>query len=88
MKYSYVSCNTRALENNPRVYFEICRGTPQDTRVFVNLVESCTVHYVAIFIKPTGDVIVPYGMKILHGIIFYGFTVGAITVKFNSVKYY
>ena len=25
---------------------------------------------------------------ILHGIKFYGFTVGAITVKFNSVKYY
>ena len=27
-----------------------------------------------------------YGMKILHGIKFYGFTVGAITVKFNSVN--
>ena len=44
MKYLYVRCNTRALENNPRVFFEICRGTPQDSRVFVNLVESCTVY--------------------------------------------
>ena len=43
MKYSYVRCNTRAFENNPRVIFEICRGTPEDTRFFVNLVESCTV---------------------------------------------
>ena len=31
---------------------------------------------------------IPYGMKILHGIKFYGFTVSVITVKFNSVKYY
>ena len=31
---------------------------------------------------------IPYGMKILHGIKFYGFTVSAITVKFNSLKYY
>ena len=30
----------------------------------------------------------PYGTKILHGIKFYGFTVGAMTVNFNSVKYY
>ena len=43
MKYLHVRCNTRALENNPRVFFEICQGTPQDTRVFVNLVVSCTV---------------------------------------------
>ena len=40
----HVRCNTRALENNPRVFFEICRGTPQDTRVFVKVV-SCTVGY-------------------------------------------
>ena len=44
MKYLYVRCNTRAFENNLRVIFEIFRGTPEDTRVFVNLVESCTVH--------------------------------------------
>ena len=28
-----------------------------------------------------------YGKKILHGIKFYGFAVGTITVKFNSVKH-
>ena len=43
MKYLYVRCNTRAFENNPRVIFKICQGTPEDTRVFVNLVESCTI---------------------------------------------
>ena len=31
---------------------------------------------------------IPYGTKILHGIKFYGFMVGAITLKFNSIKYY
>ena len=43
IKHLYVHCNTRAFENNPRVIFEMCRGTPEDTSVFVNLVESCTV---------------------------------------------
>ena len=31
---------------------------------------------------------IPYSIKILHGIKFYSFTVSAITVKFNSIKYY
>ena len=48
MKYSYVRCNTCAFENNPRVIFEICRGTPEDTCFFVNLVESCTVGLVEV----------------------------------------
>ena len=39
----YMRCNTRAFENNLRVIFEMCRGTPEDTSVFVNLVESCTI---------------------------------------------
>ena len=30
----------------------------------------------------------PYGMKILHGIKFYGFTVGDTTVKLKSVNFY
>ena len=43
IKYLYVHCNTRAFENNSRVLFEICRGTPEDMSIFVNLVVSCTV---------------------------------------------
>ena len=43
IKYSYVCCNTRAFENNLRVIFEMCRGTPEDTSVFVNLAVSCTI---------------------------------------------
>ena len=31
---------------------------------------------------------VPYGMKILHGIKFYGFTVGDRTVKLKSINFY
>ena len=31
---------------------------------------------------------IPYGMKILHGIKFYGFTVGYTTVKLKSVNFY
>ena len=31
---------------------------------------------------------IPYGMKILHGIKFYGFTVGNTTVKLKSVNSY
>ena len=42
-------CNTRVFENNPRVIFEICQGTPEDTSVFVNLVMSCTVYGTAQF---------------------------------------
>ena len=30
---------------------------------------------------------IPYGMKILHGIKFYGFTVGYTTVKLKSVNF-
>ena len=40
IKYLYVCCNTRAFENNPQVIFEMCRGTPEDTSAFVNLVVS------------------------------------------------
>ena len=43
IKYLYVRCNTRAFENNPRDIFEMCRGMPEDTSVFVNLVMSYTV---------------------------------------------
>ena len=32
--------------------------------------------------------LIPYGMKILHGIKFYGFTVGDTTVKLKFVNFY
>ena len=32
--------------------------------------------------------VIPYGMKILHGIKFYGFTVGDTTVKLKSINFY
>ena len=42
-------------------------------------------HFLLYIIK---NLFIPYGMKILHGIKFYSFTVVGTTVKLKSVKFY
>ena len=39
------SCVPRVLEDNSRVFFEICRGTKKNTRAIVNLAVGGTVAY-------------------------------------------
>ena len=37
-------CIPQVLEDNPRVFFEICRGMKENTRAIVNLAVGCTVY--------------------------------------------
>ena len=49
------------------------------TNIFI-ITSSCKVGTVILHL--------PYGMKILHGIKFYGFTVVGRTVKLKSINFY